>query len=88
MALGATCGGIAWMMMREGLTIIVFGLGAGLAAGLLAATSLRSMLFGVPMADPATIATTAAVLATTMAAACYVPVRRAARVDPARTLTE
>jgi predicted permease len=87
-ALGATANGIAWMVMREGLTIVCFGLAAGLATGLAAAVSLRSVLFGVPTSDPVTLAATVAVLSAAMLPACYLPARRAALVDPARTLAE
>ena len=87
-ALGATANGIAWMVMREGLTIVCLGLGAGLAAGVAAAASLRSQLFGVPTSDPVTLAATVAVLTAAMLPACYLPARRAGLVDPARTLAE
>ena len=88
LALGATASGIAWMVMREGLVIVCFGLGAGLAAGLAAAVTLRSLLFGVPTSDPMTLVATVAVLGAAMLPACYLPARRAALVDPARTLAE
>ena len=87
-ALGATARGIAWMVMREGIIIVCVGLGVGLAAGLAAATSLRSLLFGVPTSDPVTLAATVVVLSAAMLPACYLPARRAALVDPARTLAE
>ena len=87
-ALGATANGIAWMVMREGLTIVCLGLGAGVAGGLAAAASLRSLLFGVPTSDPVTLAAAVAVLGAAMLPACYLPARRAALVDPARTLAE
>jgi putative ABC transport system permease protein len=88
MALGATRSGIAWMIMRDSGVVICAGLLAGLIAGVLIARTMASMLFGIPAADPATVAGTAAVLAGTMLVACYVPARRAALVDPARTLAE
>ena len=87
LALGATGQGIAWMVMREGSAIILTGLAIGLAAGLLAARSLRALLYSTPATDVVTLATTTGVLIATMLLACYVPARRAATVDPARTLT-
>ena len=74
--------------MREGGAITAVGVIAGLGAGLLAARSLSAVLYGVPPADPLSLIAAAAVLAATGMAACYVPARRAARVDPAQTLTE
>jgi predicted permease len=87
LALGATGQGIAWMVMREGSTIILAGLAIGLTTGLVAVRSLRAMLYDTPAADPITLVATAGVLIATMLVACYVPARRAATVDPARTLT-
>ena len=54
---------------------------------LVAARSLSAVLYGVPPTDPVSLPTAAVVLAITGMAACYVPARRAARIDPARTLT-
>jgi len=87
-ALGATRGDIAWLVMRQGIRIAAVGTGVGLVAGLIAAQSLRSILFGVSASDPLTLAISAGVLVVTTLAACYLPARRAALVDPARTLAE
>ena len=87
-ALGAGRGDIIRLVMREGGAITAVGVIAGLGAGLLAARSLSAVLYGVPPADPLSLIAAAAVLAATGMAACYVPARRAARVDPAQTLTE
>jgi putative ABC transport system permease protein len=87
-ALGATKSGIAWMVMREGLTIVSIGLGVGVTAGLASTLALRSLLFGVPTSDPVTLVATIVVLGAAMVPACYLPARRAALVDPARTLAE
>ena len=87
LALGATGPGIAWMVMREASTIIFAGLVIGLSVGLLAARALRTLLYATPATDLMTLSATAGVLIVTMLAACYVPARRAATVDPARTLT-
>ncbi len=86
-ALGANRGDIVRLVMREGGVITATGVAIGLAAGLLAARSLSAVLFGVPPTDPLSLMTAAAVLSATGMAACYIPARRASRVDPARTLT-
>jgi predicted permease len=87
-ALGASRGDIIRMVMREGGAITAAGVLIGLVAGLMAARSLSAVLYGVPPADPLSIVAAAMVLALTGMAACYLPARRAARVDPARTLVE
>ena len=86
-ALGADRGDIIRLVMREGGMITGAGVLIGLIAGLIAARSLSAVLYGVPPTDPLSLATAAIVLAITGLAACYVPARRAARIDPARTLT-
>ncbi len=85
-ALGANRGDIIRLVMREGGVITGAGVLAGLAAGLLAARSLSAVLYGVPPTDPLSLLAAAVVLSATGLAACYVPARRAARVDAARTL--
>jgi putative ABC transport system permease protein len=86
-ALGADRGDIIRLVMREGGVMTAAGVIVGLVTGLIAARSLSAILFGVPPADPVSLVAAAAVLAITAMAACYVPARRASRVDPARTLT-
>ena len=85
-ALGASRADIIRLVMREGGVITGAGVVIGLAAGLLAARSLSAVLYGVPPGDPLSLVAAAAVLSATGLAACYVPARRAARVDAARTL--
>jgi putative ABC transport system permease protein len=85
-ALGATRRDIIWLVMRQGAAIASIGTAVGLAAGVAASRSLAAILFGVSPSDPATLAVSAAVLIAATMMACYVPARRAARVDPARTL--
>jgi putative ABC transport system permease protein len=85
-ALGADRGAIIRLIMREGGVITAAGVTVGLVSGLVAARSLSAVLYGVPPADPVSLSAAASVLAITALAACYIPARRAARVDPARTL--
>jgi len=87
-ALGATGGNIVWLMMRDGVTTAALGAGVGLVTGLAASRALSSVLFGTSPADPLTLTAATVVLLSVAAAACYVPARRAARVDPVRTLTQ
>jgi ABC-type antimicrobial peptide transport system permease subunit len=87
-ALGATRQNILWLVMREGALIAAGGTIAGLLIGLAATRSLASILYGVSASDPATLSVAAGVLIATIMAACYLPARRAASVDPARTLAE
>jgi ABC-type antimicrobial peptide transport system permease subunit len=67
--------------------ITAIGIVTGLGAGLFAARSLASVLYGVPASDPFSLSAAALVLALTGLGACYIPARRAARIDPALTLT-
>jgi putative ABC transport system permease protein len=87
-ALGATRRDILWLVMRDGALIAAGGTIAGLLIGLAATRSLASILYGVSASDPATLSVAAGVLVATIMAACYLPARRAASVDPARTLAE
>ena len=85
-ALGADRGDIIRLVMREGGVITAPACDRA-GRRLVAARSLSAILYGVPPADPVSLAAAAIVLAITGMAACYVPARRAARIDPARTLT-
>lgn len=85
-ALGASRGQIVRLVMRHAVLVATVGLAAGLAAGLAGARALSGILFGVPTWDPVAIGAAAAALTLTAAVASYLPARRAARVDPVRTL--
>ena len=87
-ALGATQGNIVWLVMKQGAVIAALGAAAGLSVGFIAVRSLGSILYGVSPADPITMVGATGVLVATILAACYAPARRAAAVDPARTLAE
>jgi ABC-type antimicrobial peptide transport system permease subunit len=86
MALGAQPRAVRGMFLKQGLILT----GIGLAAGLVAAAGLSrlmiSLLYGVTPLDPVTFAAMAVVLVAAAMAACYIPARRAATVDPAVTL--
>jgi putative ABC transport system permease protein len=81
-AVGATRARILGLILRGGLAATVIGTVLGLIGALLLTRTLASLLFGVRPDDPVTFVTVAVVLAMVALAACYVPARRAARVDP------
>jgi ABC-type antimicrobial peptide transport system permease subunit len=80
--MGAQRSDIIGMVMRHGMGLV--GLGAAIGLLLAAATSrlLTRLLFGVPPIDPLTFAGAASLFAAVGLLACYVPARRATRVDP------
>ena len=87
-ALGATRGDILWLIMRQGATIAIAGSAIGVVVGVIAARSLTSILYDVAPWDPVSLGGATVVLIAAVLAACYVPARRAAAVDPVRTLAE
>ena len=74
------------MVIREGLLPVCAGLAAGLAGAAIVTRSMRALLFNVSPADPLTFAVVIGALLLTAAIACYLPTRRAMRVDPVDTL--
>jgi putative ABC transport system permease protein len=82
MALGAERGDTMRLVLGEGMLVILIGLAIGLAGSLALTRFLSSLLFGVTPTDPLTFAGVALLLAVIALAACYVPARRAMRVDP------
>ena len=81
-ALGASSGNLLGLVLRGGMWMMLVGLAVGLAGALGFARLLSTLLFGVGAWDTATIATVAVLLAWVGLMACYIPARRAARVDP------
>src|SRR5439155_8981404 len=81
-ALGAGYGVVIGMVFRMGLWLIGTGLAVGLAASYMASRVLSTELFGVTPHDPATFIVVALVVLAAGAAACWIPARRASRVDP------
>ena len=82
MALGASQRGVLTLVLRRGMSLALAGLGAGILAAWPLARLLRGLLFGVRESDAVTFACSALGLAVVAFVACYVPARRAARVDP------
>ena len=81
-ALGASAGDLQRLVFRDGMRLALIGLGAGLAGALVLGRLLASMVFGVGVRDPVTLVAVTAVLAGVAALACFVPARRATKVDP------
>jgi predicted permease len=86
LALGAAPGAVRWLVLGEGLRLAGLGLVAGLGLALAGGRVLRSQLYGVGSADPATYLALSIVLLLVAAAATWIPARRATRVDPAIAL--
>jgi predicted permease len=82
LALGAQRLEILKMILGQGFAIVLLGLLLGCAAAFTAARLISNLLVGVSAADPATYATVTVILALVALAACYIPARRAMRVDP------
>jgi predicted permease len=82
MALGAGRRRILGMVVWQGAWLAAAGVGAGLAGAAALSRYLAALLFGVSARDPLTFAVVPAVLFVVALAACYVPARRASRVDP------
>ena len=74
------------MILRQGLSLAVPGLAAGMVGALLLARALSSLFFAVAPTDLTSVVVTAAVLLLTATLACYLPARRAARVNPMTAL--
>jgi ABC-type antimicrobial peptide transport system permease subunit len=68
--------------MRDGAKIALFGIASGIAGALALTRLMASLLFEVKPTDPGTFAGVAILLALVALAACYIPARRAMRVDP------
>jgi len=81
-ALGAAPQSISRLILREGMGLTSIGIAIGLAAALLAARPLETLLYETPTTDPRTYAAIAALLFAIALAACYLPARRAAKMDP------
>ena len=86
MALGAQAAHVVGMVLREGLRLSLLGVLAGSLLALALARLFAGFLYGVSATDPLTYALAACGLALAGAAACWLPARRATRVDPAVSL--
>jgi putative ABC transport system permease protein len=82
MALGASPSRVLAMVVRQGMLMVTVGVGIGLAAAYVATKVMTKLLFGIGAKDPLTFAAIAVIIAGIALAACFVPARRATRVDP------
>ena len=82
MALGATPQGVMRLVVGQGMAVVSIGLGLGLFGGLALGRAVSSLVYGVTVRDPFTYVAVSVVLGTVAFAACVLPARRAARVDP------
>ena len=82
MALGATPGDVFSLVVGQGMRLVILGVAAGFVASLGLTRLLGTLLFGTSATDPATFAGVATILMVVALLACYLPARRATRVDP------
>lgn len=82
MALGAQTGDVLRLIVRQGIRLVLIGIVLGLACALASTRLLASLLLGVGTADPLTFAAMAILLVAVALVACYIPARRATKVDP------
>ncbi len=82
MALGASSRDVLKMILRQGAVVTLTGLSVGLAGAFALTRLMSSLLYGVSATDPATFACISVALVAVALAACYIPARRATRVDP------
>jgi putative ABC transport system permease protein len=85
-ALGARPRRIVALVVRQGLLVTLIGLAAGVLMSFVLASSISTLLYGVSVHDPLTFACVPLAIAAVAAVACFVPARRAARLDPLRVL--
>ena len=86
LALGAARGEVLGLIVKQGMVLVAMGLVIGLAGSLAAARLLKTLLYETEVYDPMTFAIVPVLLAIVSLAACYLPARRAAIVDPMVTL--
>jgi predicted permease len=86
MALGAQQGRVMILILKQGLLLTLIGIAAGLAGALALTRVMTGLLFGVDVTDPITFVTIMLLLAVVSLMACFIPARRATKVDPIRSL--
>jgi hypothetical protein len=88
LALGADARGVTWLVLARGLGCALVGIAAGGVLASFVTLVLESLLFGVERLDPLTLISACLLLLGTTLLACWVPARRAARIDPMQALRE
>ncbi len=88
MAIGARPGDVLRMILSQGMMFTAIGVGAGLVMAFFASRVVSGFVVGVSPRDPAIFLTVPVILAVVMIAACWLPARRAARIDPTLALRQ
>jgi len=86
MAVGAQRGDVLRLILRDGFRLASIGVGGGIVVAFALAAGLKTYLFGIRAADPLTLAAMVIVVLAITLATCWIPARRAARVDPLMAL--
>jgi putative ABC transport system permease protein len=86
LALGSPRGAVVWLVSSQGLRMAFAGVAVGLLGTVLAARSMASLLYGISPLDPVTLASASIALIAVAFAACALPARRAATIDPMQAL--
>ena len=82
MALGARHSDVLKLVVRQGMSLVVIGVGIGIGGAIALTRVMSTLLFGVTAKDPFTFVTVGALLTVVAFVACYLPARRATKVDP------
>jgi putative ABC transport system permease protein len=82
LALGAQASDVLKLIVGQGMALALLGVGLGLGAALALTRLMARLLYGVSATDPLTFAVVALLLSLIALLACYVPARRATRIDP------
>jgi putative ABC transport system permease protein len=82
LAMGAQAGDVVSLVLRRGMTLTLLGVGIGLIGSFLLTRLMSTLLYGVSASDPMTFGVIALLLTAVALLACYIPARRATRIDP------
>jgi putative ABC transport system permease protein len=88
LALGSSPAGVVRLIVKQGMSLVLIGVGAGIILGLVSGRLLSRLLYGVNPGDLASISGAAIVLLAVALLACYLPARWASRLDPLAALRE
>ncbi|HKC87511.1 MAG TPA: FtsX-like permease family protein [Blastocatellia bacterium] len=86
MALGAQSADVVRLFIKQGMAMVIFGVALGLIGAFALTRLMKSLLFNVSAIDPLTFVCVALLLSLVALAACYLPARRASRIDPLASL--
>ena len=86
LALGAQANDVRWLVVRNGLRLVVIGLAIGVTGALVGTKAMQTLLFGVASTDPLTFVSVPIVLVLTALIATWMPATAASQADPATTL--